>query len=203
MTNGDQGKGNPADGIDAQDGDSGDLSNKTPLSLEARIEELTEQSQKILANWQRAQADLANYRKQVERERADLIKFANASLTREVLVIMDDIERAVANVPENLWSYTWIQGIWLVGKKLESTLVAGGLEEISAMDQVFDPKCHQSVSEGEGEPGKVIEVVQKGYLMNGLLLRPALVIVGKTSQSETVDEDETAENPVNPELTSS
>ena len=126
--------------IQIPDGDSEDLSNKTLQSLESRIEELTQQNQKFLANWQRAQADLANYRKQVEREREELLKIANASLTREVLVIMDDIERAVDNVPENLWGYTWIQGIWLVGKKLESTLIAGGLEEIKAVDQVFDPK---------------------------------------------------------------
>jgi len=203
MTNANDGKGNAPDGTGAHDGDSGDLSNKTLQSLESRIEELAQQSQKFLANWQRAQADLANYRKQVEKEREELLKIANASLTREVLVIMDDIERAVDNVPENLWGYTWIQGIWLVGKKLESTLIAGGLEEIKAVDQVFDPKFHQSVSEEEGEPGKVIKVVQKGYMMNGLLLRPSLVIVGKMIQPEAADEDEVTENPVNPDLTSS
>lgn len=176
----------------------------SPDALQAKVQELEERAEQLLANWQRAQADLANYRKQVEREQQELLQLAAAGLMADTLPILDDLERAFGSIPSNLRSLTWIEGVWLVYKKMEAVLSAHGMEVVEAeAAQSFDPNLHQALSEVEGEAGKIVEVVQKGYTMGGRLLRPALVTVGKGSASteeegveeETAAEEEGSETP--------
>lgn len=150
--------------------------------LSARVQELEERAQRYLANWQRAQADLQNFRKQVERDQEEMAQWASVSLMQQTLSVLDDLERAFSTVPANLLSLTWIEGVWLVYKKLEAMLVARGLEglEVEA-GQTFDPNLHQAVTEVDGVSGAVVDVVQRGYTVGGRLLRPALVTVGNGS----------------------
>ena len=156
----------------------------SPDALQAKVQELEERAERLLANWQRAQADLANYRKQVEREQQELLQLAATGLMADTLPILDDLERAFGSIPANLRSLTWIDGVWLVYKKMEAILSARGMEVVEAeAAQAFDPNLHQALSEVEGEAGKIVEVVQKGYTIGGRLLRPALVTIGKGSAS--------------------
>ena len=74
---------------------------------------------------------------------------------------------------------TWLDGIRLIHRKFQSLLEMNGVTEIEADGQQFDPNIHEAVMFGEGEDGKVIGVVQKGYKLGGRVLRPAMVIVGK------------------------
>jgi molecular chaperone GrpE len=164
---------------------NGETSSDEP---QAKIKELEERAERLMANWQRAQADLANYRKQVEREQLELVQLTTEGLTADTLSILDDFERAFSTIPQNLRSYTWIEGVWLVYKKMEAILNARGLEAVEAkVEQAFDPKLHQALSEVEGETGIIVEVAQQGYTMGGRLLRPALVTVGKGSASPDAD----------------
>ena len=155
---------------------------------EERVRELEERAERLLANWQRAQADLANYRRQVEREREELAAVSNASLVADLLPVLDDLERALGAVAAPLRGYTWVEGVWLIGKKLEGALAAHGMEEVAAQGQPLDPLCHEAVGEVDGEPGVVVDVVQKGYRLGGRLVRPALVTVGRGQAEESASE---------------
>lgn len=152
--------------------------------LSARVQELEERAQRYMANWQRAQADLQNFRKQVERDQEEMAQWASVSLMQQTLSVLDDLERAFSTVPANLLSLTWIEGVWLVYKKLEAMLVARGLEALEVeAGQTFDPSLHQAVSEADGVSGAIVDVVQRGYTVGGRLLRPTLVTVGNGSVS--------------------
>ena len=156
--------------------------------LSARVQELEERAQRYMANWQRAQADLSNFRRQVERDQEEMAQWASVSLMQQTLSVLDDLERAFSTVPANLLSLTWIEGVWLVYKKLEAMLVARGLEglEVEA-GQTFDPNLHQAVTEVDGVSGAVVDVVQRGYTVGGRLLRPTLVTVGNGSVAAAPD----------------
>ena len=147
--------------------------------LRTQVMELTERAERLLGSWQRAQADLTNYRRQVEREREEATALGNAALMADILPIMDDLERSVGSVASQLRSYTWVDGIWLILKKLEAVLSAHGLEGIEAKGETLDPRIHQAVAEVDGEVGRVVDVVQRGFKLRERLLRPALVTVGR------------------------
>lgn len=166
--------------------------------LSARVQELEERAQRYLANWQRAQADLSNFRRQVERDQEEMAQWASAALMQQTLSVLDDLERAFGNVPSSLLSFTWIEGVWFVYKKLEAMLVARGLEAmVVEPGQHFDPNLHEAISEVDGVAGTVAEIVQRGYTVGGRLLRPALVTVGNGSvaapEAEVVDGADDAE----------
>ncbi|MCS7207326.1 MAG: nucleotide exchange factor GrpE [Dehalococcoidia bacterium] len=149
-----------------------------PQALEQEVAELRARTERLLANWQRAEADLANYRRQVEQERRELLKFASAGIVLDLLAVVDDLERALGALPPALRAFTWIEGIYLIYRRLVAVLQAHGVAEVEAEGKPFDPSCHQALREVEGEPGKVVQVVQRGYRLHGRLLRPALVLVG-------------------------
>ena len=178
-------------------GDAPEAPNHTPDEAEdlaARVQELEERAQRYLANWQRAQADLQNFRRQVERDQEEMAQWATAALVQQTLSVLDDFERAFGSIPANLLSMTWIEGIWLVYKKLEATLAARGLEAMEVQPgQPFDPNLHQAITEVDGEAGKVVEAVQKGYTLAGRVLRPVLVTVGNGSVSTGAAGDATPE----------
>ena len=156
---------------------------------ESRITDLEDRAEKLLANWQRTQADLANFRRQVEREREDYAKLANRTLIASLLSIFDDLERALANVPDNLRSLTWVDGMLLIYRKTQAIVGSYGLEEmVVQVGDDFDPHRHQAVVEAEGNLGKIIDVIQKGYTINGQVLRPASVAVGRGEQSSEDDQ---------------
>jgi molecular chaperone GrpE len=156
------------------------------LPVEEDIESLTkalaeekERAERYLANWQRAQADLINFKKRSEQEKEEIIKFANAMLVMNLLPIIDDLERALDNVSIKLAGLTCVDGIRLIHRKLQAVLESHGVCQIEALGSDFDPTLHEAVLEEEGEEGKVIEELQKGYKLHERVLRPAMVKVGK------------------------
>lgn len=166
-------------------GEEGPLA-ETP---EEEIKRLAEQheaaSREAAANYDkylRAVADLDNYRKRAEKERADAVTFANEKLIEEILPVMDNFERALAhaNGEENLESLK--QGISLISGQMAALLRKFGIQEIKAAGEKFDPAMHHAISEEENpdaEPGTVVKEFQKGYLLKGRLLRPAMVAVSR------------------------
>jgi molecular chaperone GrpE len=153
----------------------------TVEGMKARLEEETAKAQRLLANWQRAEADFANYKKRVEQERDESRRMANAALIINVLPILDDLERAFASLDIRLVGLTWFDGIRLIHRKLQLVLENAGVKPIQAEGQTFDPRFHEAVTYGEGEEGKVVAEVQTGYLLHDRVLRPAMVVVGKPS----------------------
>lgn len=157
-------------------------------ALKEALEEEQKKAEKCLLNWQKAEADFSNYRKRVEQEKAELTGFANAKLLTVLLPVLDDLERAFANVPPELAQLPWVDGVRLVHQKLRSVLKSQGVIEIEAAGKPFDPNLHEAVMQQPGEEGTVMEEVQKGYMMKDRLLRAAKVVVGS---GRTVEASET------------
>ncbi len=110
-------------------------------------------------------------------------KSSRASVTAALLInflpLVDDLDRALQSVDSRLAGMTWLDGIRLIQRKFQALLEMNGVTEIQADGETFDPNVHEAVTFGEGEDGKVISVVQKGYKLGGRVLRPAMVVVGK------------------------
>jgi molecular chaperone GrpE len=158
--------------------------NQTQAALAEQLAQEKERAESYLASWQRSAADFQNYKRRVEQEREELSRIANAALIINLLPLLDDLERALGNVDSHLAGMTWLDGIRLIQRKFQTILEMNGVTEIEADGQSFDPNVHEAVMFGEGEDGKVISVVQKGYRLGGRVLRPALVVVGQGAKKE-------------------
>ncbi len=148
-------------------------------ALQRALAEEKEKAENYLASWQRCQADLANYRKRAEQDKADIIEFANSALICNMLPVIDDFERALASVPAEIDESTWTEGIRLICNKLRAILEAQGLTGIEARGEPFDPRLHEAVMQQEGEEGLIVQETQKGYKFKDKVVRPSLVIVGQ------------------------
>lgn len=177
-------------GTEEKAGGEGQLAEeaKPAENLGKALEEEKAKAERYLANWQRSQADFINFKRRTEQERGEITAFANAMLIASLLPVLDDLERALDNVSAKLAGLTWVDGIQLIYRKLVATLESQGLSRIEALGQPFDPNIHEAVMFAEGEEGKVVEEVQKGYKFNNRLLRPAMVKVGKGADLESKPE---------------
>ena len=158
------------------------------IALQQELEKQRELAKRHLDGWKRAAADLENYRKRVDKEQADLVRFGHAALILQLLPILDDLERAFQTVPAGLNSFTWTEGLVLIDRKLRVALESQGLQEIAAVGKPFDPLVHEAVLQGESKTvpdGQVIATLQKGYKLHERVLRPAMVKVARNAQNGT------------------
>jgi molecular chaperone GrpE len=156
-----------------------------PISLEGQLETAKAEAEKYLNNWHRAEADFQNYKKRTDQERDELRRFASASLIINVLPILDDFERAFGTMDVHLIGLTWFDGMRLIYRKLQMLLETNGVTPIQTEGETFDPRFHEAVAHVDGEEGKVISEVQRGYKLHDRVLRPAMVVVGKgTAKAE-------------------
>jgi molecular chaperone GrpE len=167
---------------------------ETLASLKKALEEEKVKTGDYLANWQRSQADFINYKRRTEQEREEVVKFANATLMLSLLPVLDDLERALENVSDKLAGMTWVEGVELIYRKLRAILEASGLSEIKAVGETFDPNLHEAVMEVEGDEGKVVEELQKGYKLHDRVLRPTMVKVGRGRGQKPAPEEAGVEN---------
>ena len=130
---------------------------------------------------QRMAADFSNYRKRNEAERTEFAKFAKADLITKLLDVLDGYDRALASVPEDVKGQPWVEGMWLVERKLRQILDVEGLEPVESLGQPFDPYVHEAVAHVESDQpeGTVIAEHQKAYRLHDRVIRPALVSVAK------------------------
>lgn len=150
-------------------------------SLQKALAAEKERAERYLANWQRAQADFSNFKRRAEQDKAEAIKFGTTSLMSGLIPILDDFERALRNIDRQRPDTTWLEGIELIYRKLMSALENQGLSRIDVTGKDFDPRFHQAVFYERGEEGKVIEEINRGYMLHDRLLRPSMVKVGKGS----------------------
>ncbi len=150
-------------------------------------EELLAASQaEVEKNWDlylRARADLENYRKRAQREKEDLSRFANENLLREILPVVDNLERALEHArQEDGGNGGLLQGVEMTLGQLQRVLEKFGVTAVCCVGEPFDPARHEAlgqVESAEYPPNAVAQELQKGYLLNDRLLRPALVMVAK------------------------
>jgi molecular chaperone GrpE len=158
-------------------------------AVEDQLQQERQRAESYLASWQRAAADYQNLKRRVEQEREEFARLGNASLIINLLPLLDDMERALENVDARLAGLTWLDGIRLIHRKFQALLEMSGVSEIEADGQQFDPNLHEAVMYGDGEEGKVINVVQKGYKLNGRVLRPTMVVVGNGGAGRQDDKE--------------
>ena len=154
------------------------------LSVEAQLEQAQAKADAYLDLAQRAQADFVNYKRRTTQELEQKIRDANGALLTQLLPVIDDLQRALDNVPEDLAEHSWAKGIGLIGQKLDGILQRQGLEQIGGEGDRFDPHIHEAVAY-EAHPvydeGQVASVYRVGYRLNDRVLRPAQVVVARGS----------------------
>jgi molecular chaperone GrpE len=149
-----------------------------PANEERGMKEKEEASQPedYLELAQRIQADFENYRKRAAREAAAAGERAKGGLVRELLPVVDNLERALASAEDG--EQHLAEGVRLVHSELIAVLERNGIQPFDPVGDKFDPSEHEALSvRDDGEPGLVLEVVERGYRSNGTVLRPARVVV--------------------------
>jgi molecular chaperone GrpE len=135
---------------------------------------------------QRAQAELANYRRRTEEERISLQQYSNSRLLIKLLPVVDELGMAVSHADENGPSDSWLEGVKLIQRKVTNLLESEGVSKIAAIGVQFDPVEHEAVGTQETTkhpPGYIVEVVRNGYRLHDRVIQPAQVVVAKqTSQ---------------------
>lgn len=153
-------------------------------SLKQKIEELETKASDFEEKYLRAYAESENIRKRADKERRDIIRFANKELLNNLLSFMDNFDRALQSVEEEdeMKNNEFYKGIELISKSFSSFLDTNSVEEIKSLGEEFDPNIHEALSAIDSPDVKtdtVVQVYAKGYTLNGELLRAAKVIIGK------------------------
>ncbi len=147
-----------------------------------KIQELEQKIADLDNQLKRAVADYRNLEQRVSQGRSELTSFVGAELVKKLLPILDHLEQALSGISEEEKQSGWVKGVELAVKEFNQVLTQEGLAEIVA-DGLFDPSLHEAVDTAEGEDNKILKVVRKGYNLNGKILRPAGVIVGRKGQT--------------------
>ena len=154
------------------------------------LEQLQDRVSELEAQLKRAVADYQNLEKRVSEGRSELTNFVGAELIKKLLQVLDHLEVALSGLSEDekqsgpalserSESNGWVKGVELAIKEFKTVLQSEGLEEIEASGE-FNPALHEAVDTRDGEDNKILEVVRKGYNLNGKVIRPAQVVVGRS-----------------------
>ena len=161
-----------------------------PADLQSQLEQKTQEAQENYERLLRLAAELENLKKRQERERADLLQFANENLLKELLPVLDNLERALEHGQQCDCPAPFLEGLELVRQDFLKVLGRVGVTPLVSIGQPFDPAFHHAVMEEEApevENQTVIKELQKGYLLQNRLLRPAMVVVARPQTSTKTD----------------
>ena len=153
-------------------------------AAESEIPEVTALKQEqadTYARYQRAVADLENYKRRSRQELVERTQYANEQLVLKLLPLLDNFQRALEHAPQGI-DPQWFEGIKLIAKQFEDILRAQGVSSIPAVGEKFDPTQHEAIASeetDEHEEGTVVEEMQKGYRLHRKVLRPTLVKVAQ------------------------
>jgi molecular chaperone GrpE len=142
--------------------------------LKEKLKEAEGKAREYLDGWQRERAEIANARKRDEEGKQEFMKFAKADMIEQLMPVLDSLELSLPHGNKELE---------VIYRQLLSILKANGLEVEDPKGHAFDPRRHEAIgtveTSDEGEDGKVVEVMQKGYILSGKIVRPAKVKVGE------------------------
>jgi molecular chaperone GrpE len=167
---------------DSEDTEEIPLSEMTEEQLIEKISEVQALANTNMDNYLRSQAEMENMKKRFQKEKQELVKYGNEVLTKQLLPVADNLEKALDHSKDENSLEALREGVDLTLKGLISVLEKAGVEVVQAIGAPFDPNFHEAVSEQEDRnapPGTVLKELQKGYLLNERLVRPAMVIVNK------------------------
>ena len=158
-----------------------------------KLKSAEESAKRYLDLYVRAQAEMENLKKRLQREKEEFLKFANESLIKELLPVVDNLENALIHAQDENSVDALREGIELTLKGLKAALSKAGVEEVKALGEPFDPNYHHAVSQEETDKvqsGTVLEELQKGYILNQRLLRPSMVVVSKNPETTSPEAQE-------------
>lgn len=144
--------------------------NNDETNLEQELQDMTNMAK-------RAMADLQNYKRQVEEERKTLMTMSKVTILSEILPAIDNLQRALNHVPQEMKGNEWTKGIEAITKQLEAVLSNSGLEVIPTQGTV-DPNMHEAITSIPGPADYILEVIEIGYKVGDKVIRPAKVVVG-------------------------
>lgn len=180
-------KGDSLEGKDPAtvEGVSEESPEKVMETLRDGYEKKEQEAREAQERFMRTLADFENYKKRTQRDQSDALKYANEKLIKELLPVIDNLDRALAHSRETRDFDRMMEGVELIHKQLLSTLGKFGVAPIESLHQPFDPFLHQSIGQVEVEEGsdtkenQVVGETQKGYHLNDRVLRPSLVMIAK------------------------
>jgi molecular chaperone GrpE len=160
-----------------------DTEKEAPDSLFDELEKSKQEAADNYDKFLRASAELENYKKRAVKELADAINYGNEKIIKDILPIIDSLERALDHAVANSEDFdTFVEGLKLIYEKFLNTLEKHGVEKIDAVGMEFDPNFHEAMLQVESEDyddNKIVEEFERGYLLNGRLLRPVKAAVSK------------------------
>jgi len=163
--------------VQVESAEKKDAAKKPPDALEKAGKEAAENYDKFV----RISAEFENYKKRSAKDRADLARYGNEQLIRDILPIVDSMERALKHVSNSDDLDAFVEGLKLIHEKLYITLEKNGVEKIETADRDFDPNFHEAMLQVDTDKydadNKIAEVFETGYLLNGRLLKPAKVSI--------------------------
>lgn len=152
-------------------------------SLEKKLQETEEKLEKEKKEYLFLMAEFENFRKRTMKEKADLIKNGGEKVLKGILPILDDFERGIKASADATDAKAVLEGMELIYNKLRNYLEQNGVKEMDPADDVFDTEKHEAISvvpvPDDDKKGKILDTVQKGYTLNGKVLRHAKVVVGQ------------------------
>lgn len=169
------------------------LEKMTKSELLEKINELEQETERNHDLYLRSEAEIENIKKRNQKDKEEWVKYANESLIKEILPVMDNLEMAISHSQNENSVQALREGVELTLKGLRDALGKSGLEEVKAEGEPFDPNYHHAVSEQADESvqsGIIIHELQRGYTLNKRLIRPAMVVVSKGSGDDAADVNE-------------
>ena len=169
--------------VDGRNAKAAKKGGKALRELEARCEALEKEAQENYERYMRVSAEFENYKKRAAREMADFRKYANESLVKELLPVVDNLERALqACTADDEANRQVIEGVEMTLREIMKVLEKFVVKPIDSLGKPFDPSYHQAVMQREHSDkpeNTVVEELQRGYTMHDRLIRPAMVVVSK------------------------
>jgi len=183
---------------------------EAPVSIEPEIVDTEDETEKLHTELEQALldikmhqeqylrtlADMENLRKRTQRDKEELAKFANENILREILPVIDNLERAVEHAEQAETNDGLFEGVQMTLTQFSQLLNKFGVEPVNAVGQLFDPAYHQAMGQMESDEhpiNTVVQQMQKGYQLNSRLLRPAFVMLAKAPEIKETEADNSAE----------
>jgi len=159
--------------------------NRASKPVKTELEKLKEEKEDYYDRLLRASAEFDNYKKRTDREKTELRKYANEALTRELLSVVDNLERAIMmSIESQAGEKSILEGVEMTLKEILKILEKFQVTPLNSMGEMFDPRFHQAVGQeasDERPANTILKELQKGYMIHDRLLRPAMVIVSKAT----------------------
>lgn len=168
--------------VPEDDGQSGGEDQQGEQDLMRELEKLRGEKEDLVNTAQRLQADFDNFRRRTRTEKEELVKYAVGDLVEKLLPVVDNFERALQAVEDKTELRSFADGVEMIFRQFMQVLEQEGLTPVEAVGCQFDPNCHEAVMQVESEDHEantVLEEFQKGYHLNGRLIRPSMVKVAR------------------------